>query len=107
MKRMKKNITGNQSHFCYMTGDARLSVCMCCSEGEPQVLDYQTQQYKLFPLLASTYAYWLSGLKMRATYFLLNYEIQQGNTDLLPEVNVLVMWSRAVSDVHFIFASAQ
>jgi len=63
-------------------------MCCRCSECEPQVLDYQTQQYKLFPLLASAYAYWLSGLKMRETYFLLNYEIQQGNTDLLPEVTL-------------------
>ena len=56
---------------------------------EPQVLDYQTQQYKLFPLLASAYAYWFSGLKMRRTYFMLNYEIQQGNTERLPEVTAL------------------
>jgi len=61
-------------------------------EGEPQVLDYQTQQYKLFPLLASAYAYWFSGLKMRDTYFLLKYEIQQGNTELLPEVTALPTW---------------
>ena len=65
---------------------------MCCSEEERQVLDYQTQQHKLFPLLASAYAYWFSGLKMRETYFLLNYEIQQGNTALLPEVTALVIW---------------
>ena len=57
-----------------------------CRETEPQVLDYQTQQYKLFTLLASAYAFWFSGLKMRETYFLLNYEIQQGNTERLPEV---------------------
>ena len=54
------------------------------------MLDYQTQQYKLFPLLASAYAFWLSGLKMRHTYFSLNYEIQQGNTELLPEVVTLL-----------------
>ena len=59
-----------------------------CREGEPQVLDFQTQQYKLFPLLAAAYAFWFSGLKLRETYFLLNYEITQGNTGLLPEVTV-------------------
>lgn len=68
----------------------RLIYCVLrCSEGEPQVLDYQTQQYKLFPLLAAAYAYWFTGLRMRDTYFMLNYEIQQSNTELLPEVTTL------------------
>lgn len=58
-------------------------------EPEPQILDYQTQQYKLFPLLASAYAFWFAGLKMRETYFMLNYEIQQGNTDSLPELHAI------------------
>jgi len=57
------------------------------------VLDYQTQQYKLFPLLASAYAFWFSGLKMRHTYFSLNYEILQGKTGLLPEVTASVSWT--------------
>jgi acyl-CoA oxidase len=56
------------------------------SDPEPQVLDYQTQQYKLFPYLAAAYAYWFAGLKIREMYFFLNYDIQQGNTELLPEV---------------------
>lgn len=54
---------------------------------EPQILDFQTQQFKLFPLLASAYAYWFAGLKMRETYFMLNYEIQQGNIESLPELH--------------------
>lgn len=56
-------------------------------ELEPQILDFQTQQYKLLPLLASAYAYWFAGLKMRETYFMLNYEIQQGNIEALPELH--------------------
>jgi len=50
------------------------------------VLDYQTQQYKLFPLLAAAYAYWFGGLKMRDIYFILDEEMRRGNTELLPEV---------------------
>jgi acyl-CoA oxidase len=50
-------------------------------------LDYQTQQYKVLPFLAAAYAYWFAGLKMRDTYFFVNFEIQQGNLELLPEVN--------------------
>ena len=59
---------------------------MYIREQEPQVLDFQTQQYKLFPLMAAAYAYWFSGLKMRETYFRLNYEMKQGNTEHLAEV---------------------
>jgi len=53
------------------------------------VLDYQTQQYKLFPLLAVAYAFWFSGLKMRHMYFSFSYDLMHGNTDLLPEVSAL------------------
>ncbi|ELT92563.1 hypothetical protein CAPTEDRAFT_167362 [Capitella teleta] len=56
---------------------------------EPKVLDFQTQQYKLLPVLASCYAYWFSGLFIRMTYFQINYEIQQGNIDLLPELHAV------------------
>ena len=49
-------------------------------------MDYQTQQYKLLPMLASAYAFWFAGKEMRDIYFQINYEIQQGNTELLPEV---------------------
>ena len=66
-----------------------------CSEDEAQVLDYQTQQYKLLPLLAAAYAYWFSGLKMRDTYFLLNDQIQQGNTEFLPEVITSFSWTNS------------
>jgi acyl-CoA oxidase len=66
-------------------------------EPEPQVLDYQTQQYKLFPQLAAAYAYWFSGLKMRETYFLLNYDIQHGNTELLPVLHATSSGLKALS----------
>jgi acyl-CoA oxidase len=56
---------------------------------EPKILDFQTQQYKLLPILASCYAYWFSGLYIRLTYFQINYEIQQGNIDLLPELHAV------------------
>ena len=55
-------------------------------------MDYQTQQYKLLPQLASAYAFYFAGLKMRETYFTLNYEIQQGNTECLPEVWTLIFF---------------
>ena len=51
------------------------------------MIDYQTQQYKLFPLIASAYAFLFSGAELREIYFRTNSEIQQGNVDMLPEVS--------------------
>ncbi|ELT88872.1 hypothetical protein CAPTEDRAFT_174217 [Capitella teleta] len=50
---------------------------------EPQVLDYQTQQKKLFPLLASTYAYWFTGLQMLAVSNTIRAQIEAGNLHAL------------------------
>ena len=47
----------------------------------------QTQQFKLFPLIASAYAFLFSGAELREIYFRTNSEIQQGNVDMLPEVS--------------------
>ena len=56
---------------------------------EPKVLDFQTQQYKLLPILASAYAYWFSGLYMRVAYFVINEKIQKGDISQLPELHAL------------------
>ena len=50
------------------------------------MIDYQTQQYKLFPQIANAYAFLFSGTRLRNIYFSTNSEIQQGNIDMLPEV---------------------
>ena len=43
---------------------------MIISEPETQVMDYQTQQYKLLPLLATAYAMSFAGLyMMKATRY--------------------------------------
>ena len=63
-----------------------LILYMFYSGPEPQILDFQTQQYKLLPLLATAYALMFVGRHMRDVYFQTNYEIQQGNVELLPEV---------------------
>jgi hypothetical protein len=56
------------------------------SEPEPQVMDYQAQQHKLFLQLASAYAFWFAGQHMQYLYITINDEVQSGNVDLLPEV---------------------
>jgi acyl-CoA oxidase len=53
------------------------------------VLDFQTQQYKLLPWLASAYAFWFSGLHMSSFYFNVSAEMQKGNLDLLPELHAV------------------
>ncbi|XP_029359019.1 peroxisomal acyl-coenzyme A oxidase 1 isoform X2 [Echeneis naucrates] len=58
-------------------------------EPEPQILDYQTQQYKLFPLLATAYAFIFVGQYMRKTYHRITGDINQGDFSELPELHAL------------------
>ncbi|KAM3921194.1 peroxisomal acyl-coenzyme A oxidase 1 isoform 1-T1 [Leptodactylus fuscus] len=58
-------------------------------EPEPQILDFQTQQYKLFPLLATAYAFQFVGSYMSETYHRITGDIQQGNLNELPELHAL------------------
>ncbi len=51
-----------------------------------QVMDYQTQQLKLLPLIATAYALNISGIDMMRTYYQIQSEIMDGNFDSLPEV---------------------
>ena len=58
---------------------------------EPQILDYQTQQYRLFPLLATAYSLQLAGKFMFSTYLEINEQIERGNLEALPEVSKLLL----------------
>uniref|UniRef100_A0AAQ6IE07 Acyl-coenzyme A oxidase n=1 Tax=Anabas testudineus TaxID=64144 RepID=A0AAQ6IE07_ANATE len=58
-------------------------------EPEPQILDYQTQQYKLFPLLAMSYAFAFVGQYMKQTYHRITGDINQGDFSELPELHAL------------------
>jgi hypothetical protein len=53
---------------------------------EPQVLDHQTQQYKLLPLLATTYAFKFAAMGMSIIYSKISGEIDRGNLEALPQV---------------------
>ena len=61
-------------------------VVMFCRDPEPQIIDFQTQQYKLFPLLATSYAYWFVGQKLQKVYYAVQDELKSGITVSLPEV---------------------
>ena len=56
---------------------------------ERQILDYQTQQLKLLPLIASTYAFIQAGLYMLKLHFQCRVEIAEGDFKSLPEVGTL------------------
>ncbi|XP_066443576.1 peroxisomal acyl-coenzyme A oxidase 1 isoform X2 [Eleutherodactylus coqui] len=58
-------------------------------EPEPQILEFQTQQYKLFPLLATAYAFQFVGSYMNQTYHRITGDIHQGNLSELPELHAL------------------
>lgn len=70
-----------------------LSLVYFRREPEPQILDYQTQQYKLFPLLATAYAFTFVGQYMDQTYQRITGDINQGDFSELPEV-----WSTNLMD---------
>ncbi|XP_029006509.1 peroxisomal acyl-coenzyme A oxidase 1 isoform X1 [Betta splendens] len=56
---------------------------------EPQILDYQTQQYKLFPVLAMAYAFTFVGQYMTQTYQRITGDINEGDFSELPELHAL------------------
>lgn len=62
------------------------SSAICSREPEPQILDYQTQQYKLFPLLATAYAFHFVGAYIKNTYQRISGDISDGDLSELPEV---------------------
>ncbi|XP_069338963.1 peroxisomal acyl-coenzyme A oxidase 1 isoform X1 [Eulemur rufifrons] len=64
-------------------------------EPEPQILDFQTQQYKLFPLLATAYAFQFVGAYMKETYHRINEGIGQGDLSELPELHALAAGLKA------------
>ncbi len=52
------------------------------------MIDYQTQQFKLFPLIATAYALIQTGHYMLWMYAHCNAEIGAGKLDSLPEVRL-------------------
>ena len=55
---------------------------------EPQVLDYQTQQYKLFPWLAASYAYSFAARYLYDANDVFQKELSTGDTSKLKEVRL-------------------
>ena len=49
-------------------------------------MDYQTQQFKLLPLLASAYALRMAGKAMMMLFMQVRGQMEEGNLESLPEV---------------------
>ncbi|ELU10772.1 hypothetical protein CAPTEDRAFT_174749 [Capitella teleta] len=56
---------------------------------EPQVLDFQTQQNKIFPSLAMSYAFWFIATRMQDMHKQGMEEVMQGNFSQLLEMHAL------------------
>ena len=83
-----------QTNGYAITAACSLFLCACsvhfscppCRELKAQVMDYQTQQYKLLPLLATVYAYAITGDYLLALNETATSRIAESNFELLPEV---------------------
>ena len=77
-------------HYCFLFFSISiyyyLIIIISHREAEPQILDYQTQQHKLFPLLATAYAFLFAGQYMIDTYNRISGDINQGDLSEMPEV---------------------
>ncbi|XP_064597795.1 peroxisomal acyl-coenzyme A oxidase 1-like [Liolophura sinensis] len=58
-------------------------------EREPQVLDFQTQQSKLFPHLAKAYAFHLVATEMISLYTRISEDVAKGDLENLPKLHAL------------------
>lgn len=65
--------------------------------GEVQVMDYQTQQFRLLPLLASSYALSVTGIAMMMLFVQVRGQINEGNLESLPELHATSAGLKAIS----------
>lgn len=64
---------------------------------EPQILEYQTQQYKLLPHIASVFAILFSASSVLRMQRNVAASISKGNVELLPELHILSCAMKALS----------
>ncbi|CAH0592211.1 unnamed protein product [Chrysodeixis includens] len=66
------------------------------NEPEPQILDYVTQQHKLFIGVATSHAYRVTGHWLWNSYSKVIKDVSKGNMDQLPELHALACCLKAV-----------
>ncbi|CAG5122876.1 unnamed protein product [Candidula unifasciata] len=75
--------------------------------GEVQVLDFQTQQYRLFTQIASAYALLMAGEESSAVYRTVSSEVETGNLQNLPILHALSASLKAFSSWQMMFGIEQ
>lgn len=73
------------------------SHCLFYSEPEPQIIDYVTQQYKLFPLISTYFAFQYSATWLWNVYNNVTSELEAGQLESLPELHAIACCLKAVS----------
>ncbi|GMT37780.1 hypothetical protein PFISCL1PPCAC_29077, partial [Pristionchus fissidentatus] len=63
---------------------------------EVQILDYQTQQHRIFPQIARAYATMFTGLEIKDLYARTLAGIAKGETDLLPDLHAITSGLKSV-----------
>uniref|UniRef100_A0A0K0FN52 Acyl-coenzyme A oxidase n=1 Tax=Strongyloides venezuelensis TaxID=75913 RepID=A0A0K0FN52_STRVS len=63
---------------------------------EVKVLDYQTQQYRIFPQLARAWAFVFCGKYIIDLFNKVNEDMSSGNVDLLPQLHCLTSGLKAI-----------
>ncbi|KAK9889088.1 hypothetical protein WA026_004361 [Henosepilachna vigintioctopunctata] len=66
------------------------------SDPEPQIIDFVTQQYKLFPLIASVFAFHFSANWLWEVYNEVTSELEAGKLRNLPELHAVACCLKAV-----------
>lgn len=66
-------------------------------DGEEQILNYQTQQYRLLPILAACFAYHFTGLQIREKFEKIQNELEEGNISNLVGIHATSAGLKAFS----------
>jgi acyl-CoA oxidase len=66
------------------------------SDIEVQILDYQTQQYRIFLQIARTVVFLFAASEVRGLYLTVTEQLTSGNIDLLPELHALSSGLKAI-----------
>lgn len=62
---------------------------MIFSETELQIIDYQTQQYRIFVQISRTLLFLFAASEVRDLYLKVTEQLTEGNIELLPELHSL------------------
>ena len=111
-RNMSKKHIGVQHHILeewilHILFLANILLFICFRDPEPQILDYRTQQYKLFPYLAASFAVRFAGIQLWNMYKDVVSELAGGDLERLPEVKCFICLCTYCTEIniHFLLLS--